>query len=270
MSNISPLAQVHPNARISNNVTIDAFCVIHEDVSIGEGSHIMSHVSIFDGAVIGKNVLIFPGAIISAIPQDLKFVGEKTTVEIGDGTTIRECVTINRGTKEKWKTVIGSNCLLMAYAHVAHDCILGNNVILANAVQLAGHVEVGDFAIISGLSGAVQFTRIGAHTYIAGNTVVRKDVPPYVKAAREPMSFAGINAVGLQRCKFTPEKVEEITNIYRVLFVEKNTTTAALEKIEANFPASSERDTILEFVRSSKTGIIKRPSKTANDEDSPF
>ena len=208
--------------------------------------------------------------MIGAIPLDLKFVGEKTTVEIGDGTTIRECVTVNRGTKDKWKTVVGKNCLIMAYAHIAHDCILGDHVILANAVQLAGHVEVGNYAIISGLSGAVQFTRIGAHTYIAGNTVIRKDVPPYVKAAREPMSFAGINSVGLQRSKFSDDKIREITDIYRVLFIEKNTTSAALEKIEASFASTTERDGIINFIRSSKTGIIKRPSKLESDDDTTF
>jgi len=270
MSIISPLAHIHPDAKIGDNVKVDPFAVIHAEVSIGEGTHVMSHVVIMDGSNIGKNCVIFPGAVIGAIPQDLKFVGEKTTVEIGDGTTIRECVTVNRGTKDKWKTTVGKNCLLMAYAHIAHDCIIGDNVILANAVQLAGHVEVGNFAIISGLSGAVQFTRIGAHTYIAGNTVVRKDVPPYVKAAREPMVFAGINSVGLQRSKFSPEKIKEITDIYRVLFIEKNTTSAALEKIEASFESTRERDAIIEFVKSSKTGIIKRPSKTANDDDNAF
>lgn len=267
---ISPLAHIHANASLAGNVTVDAFAVIGDEVTIGEGTHIMSHAVIMSGSIIGKNCLIFPGAVVGAIPQDLKFIGEKTTVEIGDNTTIREHVTINRGTKDKWKTVVGSNCLLMAYSHVAHDCIVGNHAILANAVQLAGHVEVGDYAILSGLSGAVQFTRIGAHTYIAGNTVVRKDVPPFVKAAREPMSFAGINSVGLQRAGFSADRIQEISNIYRLLFVEKITTTIALEMIENSFTPTTERDTILQFVKSSKTGIIKRPSKIANDDDNPF
>jgi UDP-N-acetylglucosamine acyltransferase len=264
---LSPLAYIHPDAKIGDNVTIDPFAVIEGEVFIGNGTHIMSHSVIKNGAVIGKNCVIYPGAVIAAIPQDLKFVGEKTTVEIGDGTSIRECVTVNRGTKDKWKTVLGKNCLIMAYAHIAHDCILGNNVILANAVQLAGHVEVGNFAIMSGLCGAVQFTRIGAHTYIAGHTVVRKDVPPYVKAAREPMSFAGINTVGLQRSKFSAEIINEITEIYKIFFIEKNTTTSALEKVEKSFSPSAEKDVIVDFIKSSKTGIIKRPSKTASDED---
>ena len=158
----------------------------------------------------------------------------------------------------------------MAYAHIAHDCILGDNVILGNAVQLAGHVEIGNHAIISGLSGAVQFTRIAAHTYVAGNAVVRKDVPPYVKAAREPMSYVGINTVGLQRAKFSAEKIEEITNIYRVLFIEKHPISVAFEKIESTFAPSPERDTILDFIKSSKTGIIKRPSKTLSDDDTTY
>lgn len=270
MSTISSLAHIHPDAQIGSNVTVEPFAVINGEVTIGDGSHIMSHAVVLNGTIIGKDCTIFPGAVLGGIPQDLKFVGEKTTVEIGDGTTIRECVTINRGTKDKWRTVVGKNCLIMAYAHVAHDCILGDNVILANSVQLAGHVEVGNNAILSGLSGAVQFTRIGAHTYIAGNTVIRKDVPPFVKAAREPMSFAGINVVGLQRSKFEDSKIAEITSIYRTIFIDKNTTSAALEKVEAEYTATPERDTILDFIRSSKIGIIKRPSKTAGDEDSAF
>ncbi len=267
---ISHLAHIHPNATIGADVTIDPFAVVHEDVVIGDGTHIMSHAVILDGSVIGKNCTIFPGAVISGIPQDLKFIGEKTTAEIGDNTTIRECVTINRGTQEKFKTVVGKNCLLMAYAHVAHDCILGDHVILANSVQLAGHVEVGDYAILGGLAGAHQFTRIGAHTYIAGNTVIRKDIPPYVKSAREPMSYMGINVVGLTRLGFSKEKIKEISDIYHVLFVEKNSTTAALQLIESTFESTPERDEILEFVKTSKSGIIKRPSKIANDEDYTF
>lgn len=269
MSTISPLAHVHSKANIGNNVTVDPFAVIHEEVTVGEGTHIMSHAVIMNGSNIGKSCVIYPGAVIGAIPQDLKFVGEKTTVEIGDHTTIRECVTINRGTKEKWKTVVGSHCLLMAYVHIAHDCVLGDYVILANSVQLAGHVEVGNYAILGGLAGAQQFTRIGAHTYIAGHTVIRKDIPPYVKSAREPLCYMGVNIVGLTRSKFNKEKIKEISDIYHTLFIEKNTTSAALEKIERTFPASAERDFILQFVRSSKSGIIKRPSKIT-DEDNPF
>jgi UDP-N-acetylglucosamine acyltransferase len=264
---ISELASIHPNAKLGNNVTIDPFAVIHDNVVIGDDSHIMSHAVLLPFTHIGKGCTIFSGAVLGGVPQDLKFVGEETTVEIGDDTTIRECVTINRGTKDKWKTSIGSNCLIMAYSHIAHDCIVGNHVIIANAVQLAGHVEVGDYAIISGLAGANQFTRIGAHTYIAGHTVVRKDVPPYVKAGREPMSYAGINIVGLQRRNFLPEQIQTISQIYHVLFVEKHTTSTAIQLIEAQIPESSVKDEILRFVKESKIGVIKRSSKTVVDED---
>ncbi|MEI6949169.1 acyl-ACP--UDP-N-acetylglucosamine O-acyltransferase [Paraflavisolibacter sp. H34] len=264
---ISPLASIHPNAKLGNNVTVEPFAVIHDNVIIGDGSHIMSHSVLMPFTRLGRNCQIFPGAVIGGVPQDLKFVGEETTTEIGDNTTIRECVTINRGTKDKWKTVIGSNCLLMAYSHVAHDCIIGNNVILANSVQLAGHVEVGDYAIISGLAGANQFTRIGAHTYIAGHTVVRKDVPPFVKAGREPMSYAGVNIVGLQRRNFKPEQIEAISNIYHILFVQKHPTSAALQMIEEQVADSELKNIILQFVKESKIGIIKRLSKNSVDEN---
>ena len=267
---ISPLAYIHPNAKIGNGVTIEPFAVIHDNVVIGDHSHIMSHAVIDQYSRIGQHCLIFPGAVISAIPQDLKFIGEETFVEIGDHTTIRECVTINRGTKDKWKTVIGSHCLLMAYSHVAHDCVLGNNVILGNAVQLAGHVIIDNYAILSGMAGAHQFAHIGEHTYIAGHTVIRKDVPPFVKAAREPLCYIGVNIVGLQRRGFSKEKIAEISEIYHVLFVEKNTTTSAVQNIEKKLPSSPVKEQILDFVTNSKSGIIKRPSKTSSDADFTF
>lgn len=264
---ISPLASIHPNAQLGDNITVDPFAVIHENTIIGDGTHVMSHVVIMPFSRIGKNCKIFPGTVIGGIPQDLKFVGEETTVEIGDNTTIRECVTVNRGTKDKWKTVIGSNCLLMAYAHVAHDCIIGNHVILANAVQLAGHVEIGDYAIIGGLAGAHQFTRIGAHTYIAGHTVIRKDVPPYVKAAREPMSYMGINVVGLHRRNFPHHQIEMISQIYHLLFVANHTTTSGVNLIKERIADSEIKTQILKFIQDSKIGVIKRASKIDPDED---
>jgi UDP-N-acetylglucosamine acyltransferase len=267
---ISPLAYIHPNAKIGNDVTIEPFAVIHDNVSIGDNSHIMSHAVINELSTIGRHCRIFPGAVIGAIPQDLKFVGEETTVSIGDYTTIRECVTVNRGTKDRWKTEIGSHCLLMAYSHVAHDCILGNNVILGNAVQLAGHVTIDNYAILSGMAGAHQFTHIGEHTYIAGHTVIRKDVPPYIKAAREPLCYMGINIVGLQRRGFSKEKINEISDIYHILFVEKNTTSGAVESIEKSFDSSPMKEQILGFINNSKIGIIRRPSKTATDADFTF
>jgi UDP-N-acetylglucosamine acyltransferase len=267
---ISPLAYIHPNAKIGNEVTIDPFAVIHDRVAIGDNSHIMSNAVINELTTIGRHCRIFPGAVVGAVPQDLKFVGEETTVEVGDYTTIRECVTINRGTKDRWKTVIGNHCLLMAYSHVAHDCILGNNVILGNAVQLAGHVTIDNYAILSGMAGAHQFTHIGEHTYIAGHTVIRKDVPPFIKAAREPLCYMGINIVGLQRRGFSKEKINEISDIYHILFVEKNTTTGAVQAIEKNFDSSPVKEQILSFINNSKTGIIRRPSKTATDADFTF
>lgn len=267
---ISPLAYIHPNAKLGNEVIIDPFAVIQNNVTIGSHTHIMSHATIAENTTIGSHCTIFPGAVIGAIPQDLKFVGEETTVEIGDHTTIRECVTVNRGTQDRWKTVIGSNCLLMAYSHVAHDCILGDYVILGNAVQLAGHVTVDNYAILSGLAGAHQFVHIGEHTYIAGHTVVRKDVPPFIKAAREPLSYMGVNIVGLNRRGYSREKINEISNIYHTLYVEKHTTTAAVQQIETNFASSEIKDQILAFINTSKTGIIKRPSKTASDADYTF
>ncbi len=263
---ISPLASIHPNAKLGSDVIIDPFAVVHENVTIGDGTHIMSHAVLFPHTIIGKNCRIFPNATLGAIPQDLKFIGEETTVEIGDNTTIRECVTINRGTKDKWKTSIGDNCLLMAYAHVAHDCIVGNNVILANAVQLAGHVEIGEYAIIGGLAGAHQFTRIGAHTYVAGHTVIRKDIPPYVKAAREPMCYMGLNIVGLQRRNFPKEKIDTISRIYHLLFVGNHSTTTAVDLIKNNVEDNEIREEILQFISNSRIGVIKRYSKNG-DED---
>ena len=267
---ISPLASIHVNAKLGNNVTIEPFAVIHDNVSIGDNSHIYSHVVILPFSKIGNNCKIFPGAVIGAIPQDLKFIGEETTAEIGDNSTIREFVTINRGTKDKWRTAIGKNCLLMAYSHVAHDCLIGDNVIMANGVQLAGHVEVGDYAIIGGLAGAHQFTRIGAHTYIAGHTVIRKDVPPYVKAAREPMCYMGLNIVGLQRRNFTSEQIEVVSRIYHLLFIGNHSISTGLQLIEEQIPDNQFKSEILQFIKESKTGIIKRYSKQGINEDQTY
>lgn len=264
---ISPLASIHPNAKLGNNVTVDAFAVIHDKVSIGNGSHIMSHSVIMPLSTIGNDCRIFPGAVIGGIPQDLKFKGEESTVEIGNNTTIRECVTVNRGTTDRMKTTIGNNCLLMAYAHVAHDCVISNNVILANSVQLAGHVFVGEYAIIGGMSGAHQFTRIGAHTYVAGHTVIRKDVPPYIKAAREPMSYMGLNIVGLQRRNFSQQTIDTISQIYHLLFVSNHRTTQAIELIQKQVADGETKSEILRFIEESKIGIIKRYSKNGVDED---
>ncbi len=252
-----PLANVHPDAKIGNNVIIEPFATVQQDVEIGDGTWIGPNAVIMDGARIGKDCKIFPGSVISGIPQDLKFKGEKTTTEIGDRTTIRECVTINRGTIDKFKTVVGTDCLIMAYAHLGHDCIVGNYCILGNTVQLAGHVVIDDYAIFGGACAVQQFSRIGAHAYVGGGSLVRKDIPPYTKAAREPISYAGVNTVGLRRRGFTSEKINEIQEIYRHVFMKGLNTTKAIELIESSMAPSDERDHIIDFIRTSERGIMK-------------
>src|SRR5690606_8159239 len=214
-------------------------------------------VTIYPGARIGKNCKVFPGAVISAVPQDLKFQGEESTVEIGDNTTIRECVTINRGTVDKQTTKVGESCLLMAYVHIAHDCIIGNQPIIANAVRVAGHVSIDEWAIIGGRSAMHQFVRIGLHSLVSGGSLVRKDVPPYTKAAREPLSYAGVNSLGLRRRGFTSESINHIQEVYRYLFLNSLNNSRALEEIEINLPATKERDEIVNFIRSSERGLMK-------------
>ncbi|MBA3971767.1 MAG: acyl-ACP--UDP-N-acetylglucosamine O-acyltransferase [Bacteroidetes bacterium] len=254
---MSNLSHIHPDAKIGKDVIISPFSFIDSNVEIGEGTWIGPNVTIFSGARIGKNCRIFPGAVISAIPQDLKFAGEDTTTEIGDNTTIRECVTINRGTTDKMKTAVGSNCLLMAYVHVAHDCILGNNIIIANSVNLAGHVIIEDWVILEGLAAVQQFVRIGAHAFITGGSLVRKNVPPFTKAAREPLQYVGINSVGLRRRGFSNESVLEIEDIYRTLYVKGHNVTNALAVIEQEAANSVEKEQILNFIRESKDGIMR-------------
>lgn len=252
-----PLAYVHPDAKVAENVVIEPFASVDRDVEIGEGTHIGSSVTILSGTRIGKNCKIFPGAVLGAIPQDLKFRGEYTTVEIGDNNTIREYVTINRGTAAKGKTAIGNNNLLMAYVHIAHDCEVGNYVILGNNTQLAGEVIIDDWVIVSGLTGVHQFTHIGSHAMIAGGSLVRKDVPPFIKAGREPLSYIGINSIGLRRREFTNDKIREIQDIYRYIYQKGLNTAQAIEIIEAEVPASQERDEVLMFIRDSRRGIIR-------------
>jgi UDP-N-acetylglucosamine acyltransferase len=252
-----PLAYVHPGAKIAKNVVIEPFTTIHNNVIIGEGTWIGSNVTIMEGARIGKNCNIFPGCVISAIPQDLKFQDEETTVIIGDNSTLREYVTINRGTVDRGKTVVGKNCLIMAYCHIAHDCIVGDNCIFSNNSTLAGHVTVGNHVILAGMTAVHQFCTIGQHAFITGGSLVRKDVPPFVKGAREPMSYVGINSIGLRRRGFKSEKIREIQNIYRTLFQKGFNNTQAVRLIEAEMEATTERDEILQFIKNSKRGIMK-------------
>lgn len=252
-----PLAYIHPEAKIARNVVIEPFVTISKNVVIDEGSWIGSNVTIMEGARIGKNVKIFPGAVVSAIPQDLKFGGEDTTVHVGDNTVIRECVTLNRGTEATNKTSIGKDCLIMAYTHVAHDCVIGDNCILVNAVQLAGHVTIDDYAIVGGAAAVHQFVKIGAHTMVSGGSLVRKDVPPYTKAGREPLSYAGINSVGLRRRGYSNDKITEIQEVYRYIFLKGLNNSKALDLLELEMTPSKERDEIINFFRNSDRGVMK-------------
>jgi UDP-N-acetylglucosamine acyltransferase len=254
---ISDKAFVHPDARLEENVIIDAFAYIYGNTEVGEGTWVGPGAVIMEGARIGKNCKIFPGAVISAVPQDLKFKGEESLAIIGDNTTIRECVTINRGTASVGKTVIGNNCLLMSYVHVAHDCVIGNNCVLVGYTGLAGEVNVDDWAILGGGTVVHQFVHIGGHVIIGGGSKVRMDVPPYIMADRDPLSYMGINTVGLTRRGFSKEQMEEIENIYRALYKNGMNTTQAIGFIEQEFTASPAREYIVGFVKESQRGIIR-------------
>lgn len=266
---MNSLASINPNAKIGQNVTIEPFATIYGDVEIGDGCWIGPNAVIMDGARLGKNVKIFPGAVVSSVPQDLKFAGENTHVVIGENTVIREFVTISRGTIDRFKTEVGSNCLIMAYVHIAHDCIVGDNCILANAVQLAGHVIIEDSVVIGGTSAVHQFVKIGAHAMVSGGSLVRKDVPPFTKAGREPLSYVGINSVGLRRRNYSNEKIEEIQELYRIIYLEGNTYTKACDIIELEFTPSKERDEILNFIRSSDRGIMRGYGGSSNGKSTP-
>lgn len=264
---IHPQTYIHPNAKIGANVKIDPFSVIHQNVEIGAGTWIGSNVTIMEGARIGENCRIFPGAVIAGIPQDLKYEGEETTVEIGNNTTIREFVTINRGSKDKWTTKVGDNCLIMAYSHIAHDCVIGNNCIMSNNTQIAGHVTLGDHSILAGMCAVHQFVKIGQHAFVAGGSLVSKDVPPFIKAGRSPLSYAGVNSVGLRRRGFSIDKINHILDIYRNIFNKSLNTSQALNFIEEELAATDERDEIVNFIRESERGIIKRFNRGSNDDE---
>ncbi|TDM00148.1 MAG: acyl-[acyl-carrier-protein]--UDP-N-acetylglucosamine O-acyltransferase [Flavobacteriaceae bacterium] len=254
---IHSLAVVDPKAKIGENVEIGPFSTIYGDVEIGDGTQIGPNVTIFDGARIGQNCKIFPGAVISANPQDLKYKGEETCTYIGNNTTIRECVTINKGTSESMETRIGDNCLIMAYCHIAHDCQVGDFSIFSNNTTLAGHVIIGKHVILSGMTAFHQFTHVGDYAFIAGGTMVRKDIPPFIKVAREPASFIGLNSIGLERRGFSSEKIEELQNIYRILYGQNKNNTQAVEAILEEIKPSPERDAVVNFVKNSERGIVK-------------
>jgi UDP-N-acetylglucosamine acyltransferase len=253
------LVNIHPNATIGKNVVIDSFVTIEEDVIIGDNTWIGPNAVIMNGTRIGENCKIFPGAVLGGLPQDLKYKGEETFVFIGDNTTIREYVTVNKGTAAKEKTVVGNNCLLQSYGHVAHDCKLNNNVILGSHAGLAGEVTVDDFAIISPYSAVHQFCRIGKHSFIAGGSLVRKDIPPYVLVANEPLSYVGVNSVGLRRRGYDINKVNEIQNVYRYFYQKGLNNSQAIKSIEDELEMSTEREEIILFIKSSERGIVKGP-----------
>lgn len=254
---ISELAFVHPDASIGNNVVVEPFAYVAGNVIIGDGTWIGPNATIMDGARTGKNCKIFPSAVLSGIPQDLKFKGEESTAELGDGTTMREGTTVNRGTAAVGKTVIGANCLLMAYAHIGHDCQIGDNCIIGNGTGLAGEVRVDDWAILSGGTLVHQFTRVGAHVIVGGGSKIRIDVPPFIKADRDPLSYMGLNTVGLTRRGFEKERIDEIHNIYRILYLTKMNMTQALEYIENEIKPSPDRDYIIDFIKTSERGVIR-------------
>ena len=248
---------IHPEAKVDPSVQVGPFVYIDKDVEIGAGTIIDANATILEGTRIGKNCHIFPSAIVGAIPQDLKFKGEKTYVFIGDNTTIRECATVHRGTASKGKTVVGNNCLIMAYSHVAHDCILHDHIIMSNATQLAGEVEVDDWAILGGGTLVHQFSHIGAHVMIQGGTRVNKDIPPFIIAARDPVSYCGINSVGLGRRGFSKEQVSSIQETYRLLYMSGLNVSQALEQIVATLPQTPERDLIVDFIKASPRGVVR-------------
>tara|TARA_Y100000741_G_scaffold112747_1_gene84624 strand:- start:55 stop:834 length:780 start_codon:yes stop_codon:yes gene_type:complete len=248
---------IHKDSIIGKNCKIDPFSYIGKDVEIGDNCWIGNNVTLYPGSKLGNNVKIYPGAVICSEPQDLKFEGEKTTVEIGDNTTIREFVTISRGTNDRLKTSIGKNCLIMAYSHIAHDCIINDDCVIVNNVQIGGHVKIDNFAIIGGGTLIHQFSNIGAHAMVAGGSLVRKDIPPFCKAGKEPISFKGVNTIGLKRRNFTSESINQIQNIYRIIYLEGRNTSQAINKIENDIKDSNEKKIVLDFIKNSDRGIIK-------------
>ena len=262
MNNIHPLATVHPDAKLGDNVEVGPYAYIAANVEIGDGCKILPHATIFDYVKMGKNCTVFPGAVIGAIPQDLKFDGEVTYVEIGDNVNIRECATINRGTKASGKgvTKIGSNTLMMSYTHVAHDCTVGEHCILVSYVGIAGETDVDDWAILGGGTMAHQFSKIGKHAMVGGGSKINKDIPPFILCGRDPITFAGINIVGLRRRGFTSDQIRNIKDIYDIIYSSGMNVSDACARVEIGFPQSEERDTILNFIRNSKRGIVRSNS----------
>jgi UDP-N-acetylglucosamine acyltransferase len=253
---IDPTAIVSSKAQLGSNVTVGPLSIVEDNVVIGEGTHIASGALIASGSRIGRECHIHHGAVVGTIPQDLKFHGEQTLLEVGDHTTIREYATLNRGTSERGKTTVGHHCFVMAYAHIAHDCAIGNHVILANSVNMAGHVTIEDHVVLGGMVPIHQFVRIGCHAMVGGGYRVSKDVPPYILAGHEPLAFQGLNIVGLKRRNFSPESISTLETIYDIIYRSRYNVTQALEKIKTDFPATEEVLHVIDFIQSSKRGII--------------
>ncbi len=258
---------IHPNAKIARDVTIAPNVTIEEDVVIEEGCTIGPNAVIMNGTRMGTHCKIHAGAVIGNYPQDLKFAGEYTLCVLEDHVSVREYATVNRGTAASGLTRIASHALIMAYAHIAHDCIIGSHAIISNVSQLAGHVTVGDYAIVGGMTAVHQFVTIGRHAFVGGGTLVRKDVPPYVKAAREPLAYEGVNVIGLTRRGFSQETIKQIQDVYRVLFVRHSNISQSLNKLDHSLPDSEIKQEIIRFISSSERGVIRGYKNTTGSED---
>lgn len=264
---ISNLAYVHPDAKLGDGVIVEPFAYIQAGAVIGDGTWVGPHASVMTGATVGKNCKIHSGAVVGGDPQDLKYQGETTTCIVGDNTTIRECCTINRGTAAKGITTVGSNCLLMAYVHVGHDCVVGDYVVLVNRVSLAGEVEVGDWAIVGGHTGVHQFTRIGTHSMVAAGSRLGRDVTPFIKVAHEPSAYVGLNSIGLRRRGFSADQIGYIQELYRIMFQSGLSVTNAVNKITEEIEDGETKALILDFISSSKRGLIKPYQAKFKDTD---
>ena len=254
---IHPSAMVSSKAELGSDVSIGPFAIVQDDVIIGSGTQIGSHALVAEGTRIGEECVIHHGAVVGTIPQDLKFGGEKTTLEIGDRTVIREYATVNRGTKHSMKTVVGSDCMLMAYSHVAHDCVVGNRVIMANGASLGGHIVVEDWVILSAFVGVHQFARLGQHCFVGALYRVPKDVPPFMLAVGDPLRPVGLNIEGLRRRGFTPETIAALKRAHRLLFRSQLNTSQAIAEVRRTLPQTEEIRALLEFIEKSERGIIK-------------
>ena len=255
---IHSTAIVSEKAKIGNNVEIGPFTIIEDKVIIEDNCKIGAHVTIADGTILHKDVQVYNGAVLGTVPQDLKFSGEETTLEIGERTVIREYAFLNRGTKDKFKTAIGKDCFLMAFVHVAHDCFVGDNCIIGNGAQIAGHISIDHHTILSGHVLVHQFSKIGSYCMVEGGAKVKRDIPHYCMAVGEPLKFSGLNKIGLQRNGFSTEDIQDISDAYRILYRSGLTTEKALEQIENNYVDHNVVLNISEFVRDSKRGVIRQ------------